>query len=276
MRSVIRENCRSRIGQLLMVCAIGFTLICPSPSSTAAVIEGNPDIEDVNIRYHFVSLGDLYTDGRGKYLCVQVNHENFSLWNPLTGVLSPQSKNKCEIGSNLRQMSALVTSVSGEETNRSISSKDTSFGSDGSLSTDFESHNNCGQNFSNYFKLNQKGKQQNGFYIISRLKAPITISTEGQCNENESVTQYYDEVQMINSVYLGNDTTIIYSYQTRFVDPLILLVHKIPTSVWSSRNNVFIIPQHTLSQNLNGANDLLSRYKAVRLLIERLNETQGP
>ncbi len=80
----------------LLGTAFALSQVCIG-KSFANEAQGPIGIEDISSKWNFIDIGDykhgdLFTDGKYKILCVETADQNFHLWNPILGTLSPPSK----------------------------------------------------------------------------------------------------------------------------------------------------------------------------------------
>jgi hypothetical protein len=231
--------------------------------------EENPIIVDASKSHNFISIGDLYTDGKNKYLCVGTPGKKFSLWNPVSDIVSVSTQIKgCEIRPDLRLMNPLV----GPQPLKGLTNqtnKDVGFGSDAMIYS--ISAQNCSPNFTNYFKLKYKSGDDIEFFIISRVKAPVVDDIGEYCEYSNgtkwSVTEKFRDIWNLASIDLGNGRSLLYSYDNSLSQPVLLIVRGIPKKLWSSNGNIFIVPKELLAPKLDKASNIIGRYKAVLAVI---------
>jgi hypothetical protein len=118
------------------------------------------------------------------------------------------------------------------------------------------------------------------FYIIVRLKKPRRISYT--CSDSgvrgsvpvAPVTINYDEVGTIESIDVGNGTSIVEAFASNATRPVLLRLRAIPATPWASEGNVFLIPQSVVGLKLTAAGwDPGPRYEA---LLSVIRSTDAP
>jgi hypothetical protein len=257
------------------------------PVSVASDRGQNSDVEDVIANHHFISFGDMYTDGNEKFLCVQTKDHKWAWWNPVSDTLSvPFDMKNCSIikdfysmGLDLHLINNLVQSAG---YSAMMPGFDGSSFSGGVIhSGDNNPANHCGPNLRTFYTVLQRDKTEDSFYLVARLKKPEISEVGPYCEAPaQKIYQHFDTVGMLCSTDLGNGKTIIYSYGSRYSQPVLLLINTLPKTVWSSNSrNVFLVPASYISQDLSwkAGPDIERRYKALMDVIkESKSDLQVP
>jgi len=263
--------------------------LCSHQSLAANEIRKTSDVEDVIATHHFIMIGDIFTDGTDKFLCVETEAHEYGLWNPKNDHLStttPEVKvkdaplsDKCThsglhgLGTNqeLNHMMVNMLPIGGIKPN---DSSHANFSAGATLSLKSDPYSKfCGPNLSSYFVLTRRDGTLKSFYIVVRFKQP-QLYAANNCDDSGDAQQtlmvQFDSIWQLSSVDLGNGKTLLFSYAATPRPPVILIVKAIPDSLWSDEN-VFIIPENLLKPLLmkNGSNvkDLTVRYSALLTVI---------
>jgi hypothetical protein len=295
-----KTTSRSKRRALLSVAVLSlYCLFIPFlfSGSARAATAPTDDIEDIIAKHHFTWIGNIFTDGTVKFLCVETDNHEYGLWNPLTDHLSatiPEKQRqsasideKCEhpglhwLGTDqeLNHMMVNRLPIGGVPANDTSHSN---FGDGATLSLVFDMYSKrCGPNLASYFTLTHRDGKTDSFYIVVRFKRPQLYVAEN-CDDSDDPKQELildlDSIWQLNSVDLGDGRTLLFSNTNRYAPygrgPVVLIVREIPNSVWSSDGNVFIIPTNLLRPQLMKdrwrIKDLSVRYNALLRVIGKL------
>jgi len=248
-------------------------------------------VEDIIAKHSFVWIGEAFTDGTNKFLCIETDEHRYALWNPVDDTLSAAVPEKDVMSAPIsakcphqalhgREVNQLLnhTMVSSLPVGgiKSHDVSDTNFGNDATLSVVFDNpSNHCGSSLKSYYTITYADGRAESFYIVTRLKKPQKYTVEGWCDGangiKQEVAQHFDTIRSLESIALANHKTLIFSRDSRALKPIALVIERVPTSVWASDDNVFIIPQSILRPLLvkDGWQifDLNDRYRALLSVI---------
>jgi uncharacterized protein len=248
--------------------------LADSKSGNSTLVNGEPEaeIEDIAAKLHIISVGDMYFDGKTNLLCVEVEKNKYSLWNPLNNFLSPLSNRKnCEIGPGFHWFSYELGNNNGNKIRFGAAyqyMREPTFA--GAVNVEFINSGdaNCAINIKDYVSIRYVNGNVEDYYVIMRLKEARNYKTDSYCEvatENEQeVSQNFDITFPLSSVQLNDSETLFYSQDSNTIQPLLLKIKSLPKkSVWASHGNVFIIPKSILDHKLNDAVELRMRYDVL-------------
>ena len=231
-------------------------LVLPYPATAA-------NIEDKADELHINAIGDLFTDGKDKLLCVKTEAGKYVLWNLSDNTMSPAINGVCRPSDKLHALNPLITFDPNNETIDSNSIKNFNddarivFVSDGST-------NNCGSSLRTYFRVIHTNGSQEPFYLVTRLKNPQDYRVEAWCDgadgKAQAVSQIFDTVMNLSSVDLGNGLTLLYSYDSRSTRPIAFTIHSIPDSVIAINSDLFLVPASLMHSQLIAEDNLAAKY----------------
>lgn len=257
-----KNNSKTGIKMPMMTFLLGLFVILSAHQAMAESENGSGlNIEDVIQRQHFLAFTDFYTNGQRKYLCVETEPHLYALWNPVDDSLSaPSPKSDCGAGSKFHSPFNLVQMAPMHD--------ESSFSGATSIHRDDNSPaNNCGSNLRTFYTVTYRNGIKDSFYIVARLRSPMTFEIGAMCDAPaQKIVQQFDTPLMLCSTDLGNGKTLIFSYEHRYAEPILLLIKTLPKSVWASEGrNLFIVPASRLSHALSWktSGDLGKRYKAL-------------
>lgn len=219
------------------------------------------DAVDLNAKWHFISIGDWYSDGKDNLLCVQTATEKYAFWNPRTDTLSAPLDRKCEPGRGRRLIEPtdsgpVKLSFSGIATGR------------------------CSEMFNSYSSVSFPDGDEGSFYVIKRLKEP-ELSNQYRCIPPRDGKKFWQVFSQIDAalVNVGDNKLLLYADVeamsgmcsaciSTFAQPTLLLLRAVPKTVWSSNQDVFIVPKQVLDDAVaDQSDDVLSQYQAVMKVI---------
>lgn len=240
-----------------------------------AAAGNDPDVEDLYEKHHFLSVGDMYTDGHAKLLCVETSPKKYSLWNPADDSFSfPTEKESCSVKQNFHSLFDMIRPIQLPGGPPETPPNQSSFSGGAIYEDDHGLSGNCGPNQTTSYAVIYRNGATESFYLVVRLKKPKTKEIGEDCDgPPEKIVQQFDtdSVIFLNSVDLGNGKSLIYEmfderpHDGDPVQPILLLVKKLPKTVWSSNRNIFIVPGSYLSKSLSweAGFNLARRYKSV-------------
>lgn len=225
-------------------------ILSPGSAGAAQGADQASGIEDVIATRHLVPVGDLYTDGKSKFLCVQTKDGKFALWDPADGALSNVSDNKkCEVSSELHEVRFIMTN--GKLYCDHLPANCEARFSNGKIysATDFGAPRG-GPLFDYYYRVIHSDGTSSEFYLLRKSLKPRELTYpdwyDSSNGKARCVTLNYD-VPLLESVDVGYGKTLLYSYgYDDSTVPVMLLVSKLPDRVWSSAGAVFLIPKQLL------------------------------
>jgi hypothetical protein len=262
--------------------------LCPHQSLAVNHSDATSDIQDVIATHHFIWIGELFTDGTDKLLCVETEGRAYGLWNPLSDHLSatiPEEQMKTAPISDKCAHRGLHGSANNQELNNMMvnrlpiggvrDGRHVNFSGGATLSLNLDGYSaRCDLSLASYFTLTQQDGTTYSFYIVVRFKHPqlyVADECDDSGDEKQELMQEFDSISQLFSVDLGDGRTLLYSFANRNTryerGPVILIVRAIPHAVWSSDDTVFIIPKDLLRPLLlkDGwkIRDLPTRYNAL-------------
>ena len=229
------------------------------------------DIVDVAAQRHFIRTDDFYADGQGRLLlCVQTENRQWALWDPRKDSLAAPVGQKCEAPSGLRRFNPMVRWPPVEGAIQAVADS-SSFSHAASIHADSGGTTNCGPNLASFFTVTYPNGSRESFYLIVRLDRPVSLPLNAWCESagghERDYRQFYDVAPVIDSIDLGNGSTLL-SGRRDGQEPVLLIVRRLPRSVWSSNGDIFVVPQLTLGPLLEAAgSDFDARYAAMKKLI---------
>jgi hypothetical protein len=261
-----------------------------SPQSLAATGTGQTSgIVDVVAAHHFIWIGNIFTDGHSKFLCVETEAHEYGLWSPLDDHLSatiPEARREAASNDEKCAHPGLHWVGTDQEVNHmgvntltsgGVAPNDTShsnFSGGATLSLISDGYSSrCGLNLANYFTLTRRDGTNDSFYIVVRFTRPQLYVAE-HCDDSEAdkqeLVQEFGSIWNLESVDLGDGRTLLFSYAKPAMSPVILILKTLPASVWSD-GNVFIVPKDFLRPHLINdgwkIGELAVRYDALMKVI---------
>ncbi len=225
-----------------------------------------PAVVDLADRLGIESVGDfIKTNGR-VFLCVQSAEHRELLWNPDDTTSLRGASNGCRVPPGGRFTNALVD-YPPEEGVTAIP-RETGFAGAQSITLATTGTTKCGPILPLYYRVALPGRAAS-FYLIVRLKKAVTLSLPQQCREEVGDGHTYAfefaEVATLSSLDLHDGKTLLYGWHADAAKPALLLVHLLPSTVWSSQaRDVFLIPQEILGPLLQAAGpNPGKRYRAL-------------
>jgi hypothetical protein len=273
-----------------------FISLCPHPGWAGSNDNVSPSIEDVIANHHFIWIGEIFTDGNAKVLCVDTDKHEYALWSPISDRLSVTASAKQMMSVPISEKCAhpnLHGLGTNEELNHMIvnrlpiggikpnDSSHSNFSNGATLSLVFDDpSSHCTSSLVSYFTLTYRDGTADSFYIVVRLSEPRQYVVKKGCDdsgdETQTLSEEFDSIAQLASVDLGNGKTLLYSYDTRIHRPVALIIRALPKSVWSSDRNVFIIPTSVLRPSLikdgRQIKDLSVRYNALLKAIKEFTK----
>jgi hypothetical protein len=255
-------------------------ILSPSRVWSANGVNQSLEIEDVVTTRHLIPVGDLYTDGKNKYLCVQTEDRRYALWNPADGNLSHFSEKKnCEISSDLHNIR--FSMVNGLRYCNNLPANCAASFSNGNIYSDSEggAGGHCvSLLFDAYYRVVYSDGTTNEFYLLRKLLKPREYTLREWCDaangKAQHVTLNYD-VPQISSVDIGNGKTLLFSYGHDDISaPFMLIVSKLPDTVWSSARTVFLIPKRLILPGFPRTG--LSLINQYNLFLQEMGESAMP
>jgi hypothetical protein len=228
------------------------------------------DIVDVAAQRHFIGTDEFYVDGQGRLLlCVQTENHQWALWDALRDSLAAPVGQKCEAPSGLQRFNPMVRWPPVEGAIQGVADS-SSFSHAASIHSDSGGATNCGPNLASFFTVTYPNGNRESFYMIVRRDRPVSLHLNAWCEsaggQERDYRQSYDVLPVIDSIDLGNGSTLL-SGRRDGQTPVLLLVRRLPRSVWSS-GDIFVVPQSTLGPLLAAAgSDFDARYEAMRKLL---------
>ncbi len=220
------------------------------------------DVIDLNAKWHFISIGNWYSDGKDGLLCVQTATEKYALWNPRTDTVSAPSGNKCEPEPGFRLIEPTEDGPIKISSGGSVSGR-------------------CGAMFDFYYTVEFPDGSEGSFYVIQRLEEPQQ-NNEFWCGspgrEGKKFQQVFAPIDA-DLVNVGDNKLLLYSNSqaksgmcdacwSTFARPTLLLLKAAPETVWSSEGNVFIVPKEMFDANTAHQSDsVLTQYQAMMKII---------
>jgi len=240
------------------------------------------EIEDVVKKYNLLEVGtysgDLYSDGKDVFVCVQTDDRKFSLWKPRDDTWSERTEKNCVIPDGLHrvigQVQLSVIDKMPPDVVAPLRAISATYAGGAQIYGDRDlTDNRCGPNITMYFTLKYNNGKGYSFYIISSAGNYREISINTRCWSSKSGTvklkQEYGDVGTLQALDIGDGRTILY---TRTVEnrPILLLVTDLPETMWSSGRDVFLVPRSALLPELKKAGgNVLARYQALLKAIGR-------
>ena len=239
-------------------------IICGSK----AALSQTPDVIDVASKEGFISVGDLYTNGAEFFMCVQRRSGDFSLWNPVTGEASSPIAGKCNLPTGFHY---IINNITYPQLGSGKQIGNASFGGAIQIVRRTTGINNCGPNYTDYISITMNDGTREEYYVISRLKSKFTPKIPDECENalapNASFAENFTDVNSMGSTDLGDGRTLLFSFD-RSAQLVLLLISKLPSTVWSSNGNVFLVPRQILAPQLdNAGSDEEGRYRALLRVI---------
>ncbi|HAM51854.1 MAG TPA: hypothetical protein DCP92_14645 [Nitrospiraceae bacterium] len=228
-------------------------------------------VEDMIKKWHFKWIGDIYSDGHDKLLCVGTENNQSAYWNPVKDSLSAPLKEKCGASPKL---SVLKVGVFQKLPNglTDLCCTDNSFGNGAKIYLESDgSSAHCGPgNFLFYYTVENKNGSTDSFYIIHRSNIPIIVEEGIYCEDGpQKIEEYFDSPNSLATIDIGNGRTLLFGpasgLRPPWFDnyPILLVLTSIPKSTWASDRNIFIVPRKDLESGLRFEHNLAARYKAV-------------
>jgi hypothetical protein len=261
-----------------------------------------PGVVDLTDKLHLTRVGDVITDGRTLFVCVENTKHVTYLMNVVTyklerslpfategcGTRLPSDLQRLKMSIQYRPVSGISNAdiasaldaarIKAEQANGPLPTNSSFFGGKIYLRTVAVTQN-CGPNLPYYYTVMYPSGDSYSFYLIVRLKRPVVppisrfcqIVGEGEDVEpgRERIYQFYFEDEgFMRSIDTGNGTTLLIDESSNAVEPVLLAVRSLPSAVWSSHDNVFIVPRDRLLPLLDKAgSDSTKRIQALTSLI---------
>lgn len=225
-----------------------------------AFVAAANDVTDLEAKWHFIAIGQVFSDGDGIFLCVKTRKYGYGLWNATKDQFTP-SKRGCYSTHSLHRLSLenpgpIQVSVGG-------------LGS-----------SPCAKMFSFFYGVDFPSGRGGSFYVVKRLEGP---ERDFRCGSNSATTagtftRTFGEI-LLNWTSLGDGTLLLYANNrarsyglcmacvSTFTQPTLLELSAIPEKVWSSGSDTFLVPMSALGTAFADQNDNLLRYRAVMAVI---------
>jgi hypothetical protein len=235
------------------------------------------EIEDLAPRWDFKEIEAAYRDGERVVLCVQTRESEYALWDPLRGHLSKPRRKHCSGGSHLKLLGTEIAALRAAD----LAGPDAPASTTPDLLNDAsiwrvtdESPTGCPVNLDHYFVVRDAVRISARFYVIRRYLTPSPFAVAQPCNQidGKNPLQGYEVSPTLAAVALGQGAVLLYAYDGAmdFTEPVLLLIHRLPASVWSSNDDVFVVPWDDLGPGLAAAGgNLAARNAALLTVIHR-------
>jgi hypothetical protein len=155
-----------------MICTLGaFALIGSFPCFGGTTKDASDPINNLAPTYDARAIGDLYTDGINKFLCIVTKSDRATMLNLSAGTSFDLSASRCPStliahipNVTLRALNPIIDSAKEGKAN---------FVSGSTVSMQFDNPtNHCGSNIRDYYTVTYSDGSERSFYVAVRLQKP--------------------------------------------------------------------------------------------------------
>lgn len=263
---------------------MGILSIMLSINAFATTKNDNNEIIDLSINHDFYSVGTPYRQNGKILICVEKYENKFAMWDPTDDKIIDMP-NDCE---NTKLMpddylslaTHFVESYSSKNNplDPSVKNYPIAFLNGAIYFDDDDSGNNCRKTISTNWLVEYSNKKKDEFYIAVKTKKPRIAFMSENCDaydNNKTIVSEEFKVDDRNytAIQLNSEQNIFYQEYSkkhlRTLQPVLLLFKKIPSGIWSTNNNVYVIPKWKLNPLLNESGpSIQKRYNSLMKAIK--------
>jgi len=253
-------------------------------SACQAFAPQRSEVVDLTQRLQLTKVGDVITDGHARFVCVEDNKHWAYLMNvttykrtrylPFAGGSAGCSS---RLPADLKRVNTSVQYATVQTIADFPLRSEASFSGARILLRNAGAARVCGPNLPFYYTVNYPNSSYS-FYLIVRLKTPLQLHIASYCANVatdaakpgiDRVYQFYfGDEGLIQAIDTGNGATLLIDGNSNATEPVLLTVKSLPATVWSSQQNIFIVPRDVLDPVLQQAGlDPVKRFEALMAVI---------